>query len=163
MPKDDAFYIEEFKALRETISTKLKDQLESNRWGLIGLAALYSYILSNPGKPILFWVPVGLTLAMLALLNEENRMIQIVGKYIEEQLEPWAADGNKIPRGWETYLGDTTTPRWWLFWHRWPRGLWDWAPVPLWLLLFALTLGIALGVSLGLWPSLSAAPINCSK
>jgi hypothetical protein len=48
MSHDSAFYAEECKSLRQEISTKLKDRLEPNRWGLIGVAALYGYIFSNP-------------------------------------------------------------------------------------------------------------------
>ena len=158
MANDTAFYSEEYKTLRQEISAKLKDRLEFGRWGLIGIAALYSYIFSNPGKPVLFWVPVFLCLAIIAHLNEEHRMVALVGTYIREQFEPWAA-GGQTPIGWETYLADHRTPRWWLFWERWPWKIWDWAPVPLWLVVLGLTLVIAIGVSVGLWPSL-AAP-NC--
>lgn len=160
---NDIFYIEEYKSLRQEIDTKLKDRLEFNRWGLIGLAALYSYILSNPGKPILFWVPVGLSLAMLAHLNEEHTMIYRAATYINTQTERWAA-GGETPQGWETYLHPLRSPApWWKFWRRWPGSLWDWSPVPLWLVVFGLTLVIAIGVSAGRWPSLITPPVSCSK
>lgn len=162
MSKNDAFYVEEYKSLRDDISIKLKDRNEFSRWGLIGLAALYSYILANPGRPILFWVPVFLSLTMLAHLNEEHRMIGKMGTYIREQFEPWAAGINKHPEGWETYLGSQKTARWWIFWRRWPLPIWDWAPVPLWVSVFALTLVIAVTVSAGLWSSVIAPPVNCA-
>jgi hypothetical protein len=163
MSKDNTFYSEEYKSLRQEIDTKLKDRLEFNRWGLIGLAALYSYILSNPGKPALFWVPVCLSVAMLAHLNEEHRMVDLTANYIKTQFEPWAAGSGKAPAGWETYLKSQKTPRWWFFWRRWPWRLWDWAPVPLWVVVFVLTLFVASGVSYGLWPSLITPPASCSQ
>lgn len=162
MSKEETFYIEEYKSLREEITTKLKDRLAFDRWGLLGLAVLYSYIFSNPGKPILFWVPVFLSGAMIAHLNEEHRMVDKAGVYIKDEIERWISGGALLPHGWQNYLANTQspTPRWWRFWERWPWHLWDWSPVPLWLVLFLLTLIIAIGVSLGRWPSLSAPPIN---
>jgi hypothetical protein len=153
MPKD-TFFAEEYKSLRQEIDAKLKDRLEFNRWGLIGIAGLYSYIFSNPGKPALFWIPVFLSVAMLAHLNEEHRLVCLISEYIKTQYEPWAAGGEKTPVGWETYLKCNRTPRWWLFWRRWPGHLWDWAPVPLWVVVFLFTLFIAHGVSKGSLPSL---------
>jgi hypothetical protein len=156
--KDD-FYLEEYKSLREEINTKLKDRLEFSRWGLIGLGVLYSYIFSNPGKTILFWVPVCLSLAMLEHLNEEHRMVGKAADYISTQIERWAA-GGATPEGWEKYLQSPDDHPWWMIWRRWPRDLWGWAPAPLWLAVFALTLAIAIGVSSGLWPSLTT-PAAC--
>jgi hypothetical protein len=160
MTKEETFYVEEYKSLRQEMTTKLKDRLEFNRWGLIGLAALYSYIFSNPGTLIMFWVPVGLSLVMIIHLNEEHRMVYKAADYIKTETERWA-DGGAQPQGWENFLRPPRappTPRWWTFWKRWPWHLWDWSPVPLWIALFGLTLFIALGTSLGLWPSLSAPP-----
>jgi len=159
MTKEETFQIEEYKALREEILTKLKDRLEFNRWGLIGLAALYGYIFSNPGKPILFWVPVCLSLAMIAHLNEEHRMVAEAATYIKTQIERWVTV-SEAPQGWETYKYLLRTPRWWYFWRRWPGYLWDWSPVPLWLSVLVLTLILAIGVSVGQWPSLIG-PISC--
>jgi hypothetical protein len=158
MPKDNAFYMEEYKSLRQEIATKLKERLEFSRWGLIGLAALYSYIFSNPGKPILFWVPFFLSLAMLAHLNEEHRMVHKAGAYIKEQFEPWAEGGEKTPMGWQTYLKRNENPSWLVPWKRFPPEIWDWSPVPLWVALLVLTFVIASGVSAGWWPSLIAPP-----
>lgn len=149
MPRNDAFYLEEYKALRQDIATRLKERLEFSRWGLVGLAALYVYAIANPA-PILFWVPVFLTLLVLAHLNEEHRTIAIVGTYIKEQIEPWAARGAMTPLGWEAYWQSQKSPSSWLPWRRWPWSLWDWAPVPLWISLFGITVGIAIGVSVGL-------------
>jgi hypothetical protein len=42
LTKEETFYIEEYKSLREEMISKLKERLEFNRWGLIGLGALYS-------------------------------------------------------------------------------------------------------------------------
>jgi len=159
----DTFYIEEYKSLREEINTKLKERLEYNRWGLVGLAALYSYLLSHPGNPILFWVPFCLSVAMIVHFNEEHRMVANAATYINTQIERWAAGGD-APQGWENYLQlPGVHPPWWIFWRRWPARLWNWTPVPLWLAVFGLTLVIAGGVSAGLWPSLTTAPVSCSK
>jgi hypothetical protein len=89
MTKDEAFFVEEYKLLRAGITSQLKDRFDFHRWGLIGLAALYSYIFSNPGRPILFWVPVFLSLAMIAHLNEEHRMIKVLAGYLKDEVEPW--------------------------------------------------------------------------
>jgi hypothetical protein len=164
MPRNDVFFIEEYKSLRQEIGTKLKDRLEFSRWGLIGLAALYSYIFSNPGKPVLFWIPVWLSLVMIGHLNEEHRLVHKAGDYIRDQLEPWAKSGHGIPKGWEKYWACNDNPApWWVFWRRWPREIWDWSPVPLWVSVLALTLYIAIGASAGRWPSLIAPPVSCSS
>jgi hypothetical protein len=160
MAKEETFFFEEYKSLREELTTKLKDRLEFNRWGLSGLAALYSYIFSNPAKPVLFWVPVGLSVAMIFHLNEEHRMVAKSADYIRNNVEPWCK-GGPIPRGWETYLKPplTTTPPLWQVWKRWPWHLWGWSPVPMWVALFFITLIIAIGVSNDSWPSLTAPPV----
>jgi hypothetical protein len=159
MSRTDAFYLDEYKSLRQEIDAKLRSRLDFNRWGLIGLAGLYSYILSHPGKPALFGVPVWLSMAMLAHLNEEHSIVAKAGAYIREQLEPWARGGDQIPGGWEKYLEDTRTP----FWRRWPWRLWGWSPVPLWLSVLVLTVLIAAGVSAGWLPSLVEPPASCSS
>ena len=122
MAGKDEFYVEEYRSLRQEIGAKLQARLDFSRWGLIGIAALYSYILSNPGKPILFWVPVCLAIAMLAHLIEEHRMIAKAGTYIKDQVETWAGSGTKVPTGWETYLRVETAFHWpvwsWVAWYR---------------------------------------------
>jgi hypothetical protein len=153
MPKDDAFFIEEFKSIRQEITTKLKDRLEFSRWGLIGGAALYSYIFSNPGKPALFWVPVGLALAMIFHLNEEHRMVAIMADYIRKQFEPWVAGIGETPKGWETYLIGARNDRRW-------QPLWRWSPMPLWLAVLGLTFVFAAVVSSGQLPSLIEVPAS---
>jgi hypothetical protein len=157
--KQDDFYLEEYKTLREEIHAKLKDRLEFSRWGLIGLGVLYSYVFSNPGKTILFWVPVCLALVILGHLNEEHRTVARAADYIRTQIECWIA-GAATPIGWEKYLKSLGDPTWWKIWRRWPGYLWNWSPTPLWLSVLALTLTIAIGVSSGLWPSLIA-PAAC--
>jgi hypothetical protein len=148
MSKEETFFIEEYKALRKEIDTKLKDGLEFNRWGLIGLAALYSYIFANPGRTILFWVPVFFSALVITHINEEHRMVEKAGVYITSELERWIL-GGQLPRGWGTFLLDPAypTPRWWLVWRRWPWHLWDWSPVPMWIVIFLITLGLALAVT----------------
>lgn len=98
MSQEETFYIEEYKSLREEITTKLKDVREFSRWGLIGLATLYSYSLSHAENRMLFWVPVGLSFAMLFHLNEEHRLVDKAGAYIGREIEPWAAGGG-TPQG----------------------------------------------------------------
>jgi hypothetical protein len=152
--RSETFYGNEYKALRDEITTKLRDRLEFNRWGLIGIAALYSYIFSNAGKPVLYWVPVALSVAMIVHLNEEHRIVAKAATYIREQIEPWAAGNGKAPDGWEIFLLSRPDPPIWKIWQRWPKTLWGWTPVPLWIFVLGLTLVTAIGVSAGLWPSL---------
>jgi hypothetical protein len=163
-PQEETFFIEEYKSLRQELTTKLKDRLEFNRWGLIGLAALYSYIFSNPGKPILFWVPVLLSVAVIAHLNEEHRMVDKTAAYIREKVEPWGLGGATLPGGWEIFLkSGLPTLSWWQFWKRWPLHLWGWSPVPMWIVLFFVTLVMAIGVSNNCWPSLTAPSVTATS
>jgi hypothetical protein len=140
---DDNFYLDEYKSLRDEVGTKLKARLDFHNWGLIGLAALYSYIFTNLDKwwsiP-LFLVPVGLCASMVAHLLEEHRMVAKAGRYIREEIEPWAAGkpGAK-PKGWETYLELTA--------HQIEPRRWNWSPVPLWCVLTVVTALIAVGMS----------------
>jgi hypothetical protein len=146
MSKEESFYMEEYKSLRQEIITTLKDRLEYSRWGLIGIAALYSYIISHPGSVWLFWVPVLFSVAMIFHFNEEHRMVDKAGAYIKNQIGPWVA-GKAVPKGWEEFLAEpkNKTPRWWEIsknpdtgrWElaRWPWKLWDWSPVPMWITL----------------------------
>jgi hypothetical protein len=133
--KEETFHIEEYKALREEITIRLKDRLEFNRWGLIGLAGLYSYIFANPTKPILFCVPVALSLVVVwHLLKQQKDVLGIAG-YIRSNLEPWlAASPTRAPPGpggWET--ANQAARRWWLWW-----------PGFLWVFIFVATLLVAL-------------------
>lgn len=155
MSKEETFYLEEYKSLRQDMMTKLKDRLDYSRWGVIGIAALYSYSISNPGYPVLFWVPVFFSILMIGHLNEEHRVVQKTSQYVREQIEPWIA-GGKAPEGWEQFNKRTEPPRWWSFLARWPRDLWDWSPMPMWMVLFFGTLVAAIAVTTGLIPSVSA-------
>ncbi|MEH2501616.1 MULTISPECIES: hypothetical protein [unclassified Bradyrhizobium] len=154
MSKEETFYLEEYKSLRQDMISKLKDRLDYSRWGVIGIAALYSYSISNPGYPVLFWVPVLFSILMIAHLNEEHRMVQKMSQYVEEQIEPWIA-GGKAPEGWQQFLKREKTPRWWLLSKRFPWHLWDWSPVPMWVVLFFGTFLAAIAVTRGLIPSVS--------
>lgn len=159
MSGNESFYLEEYKALRSEITEKLKDRLEFSRWGLFGVAAIYSYILAHPGKAILFWVPVGLAIAMVLHLNEEHRMIVKVAEYIKTEIETWATgvrgSAARYPIGWETYLKKPLPSS-----ERWPAHIWAWTPVPLWLAILALTLVVAVGTSAGWFPSLTGSTIQ---
>ena len=129
LTKEETFYIEEYKSLREEIISKLKERLEFNRWGVIGLAALYSYILSHP-KPILFWVPVGFSIAMIFYYVGSTKSLFGIANYIREGLEPWLGRpaGVPTPGGWETRLGQPG------------RKLWLWLPLPFWYMILLLAL-----------------------
>jgi hypothetical protein len=143
--KEEEFYLAEYKSLREEITAKLKDRLEFNRWGLLGLATLYSYIFSHLEMRALFWVPVGLSAAMIAHMLEEHRMVAKAGRYIEDQIESWVAGSRTSqPQGWETYLTSsrsTPTP-----------STWSWSPVPLWSVLCLATLAMAISGYFEIWP-----------
>jgi hypothetical protein len=152
MSQEETFYIEEYKSLREEITTKLKDVREFSRWGLIGLATLYSYSLSHAENRMLFWVPVGLSFAMLFHLNEEHRLVDKAGAYIGREIEPWAAGGG-TPQGWVKFLYSEPTPRWGSL-ERWPWRIWDWSPVPMWIVLLLVTLVIAISYPHSRPPSL---------
>src|SRR5262249_3933018 len=130
--KQETYHIEEYKALREQLQTTLKDRLDFNRWGLIGLAGLYSYIFSNP-KSILFSVPIIFSLIVIAHLIQEHRNVVWIANYISNDLERWLAEprvpvtnGAPVsggPGGWETQLGRPgTVAKSPLLW--WPLPAW---------------------------------------
>jgi hypothetical protein len=52
LSREESFHLEEYKALRQELATTLKDRLDFNRWGLIGIAALYSYLITHPKPPV---------------------------------------------------------------------------------------------------------------
>jgi hypothetical protein len=143
--KQESFHLKEYETLREEITAKLKDRQDFNRWGLIGLAALYSYLFSNPGNRFLFWVPVAFSAAVISYLLEEHRMVAKAGNYLAN-IELWAAGKSDAPSGWQKYLADTghMDSPWWEPWQRWPSYLWAWSPVPLWVVVFVVTLAFAL-------------------
>ena len=136
LTRDEAFYIEEYKSLREEMTTKLKDRLEFNRWGMIGLGALYSDILSNP-KPALFFVPILLSAVLIYHLYSEHVNVVRIATYIRKELEPWFTEGGaygspNLARGWENHLGQ-------------PGGktVWFWSPLPAWYVILLLTIVVA--------------------
>jgi hypothetical protein len=142
MSTEATFQIEEYKALKEEIAAKTKDVRDLNRWGLLGLAAVYSYIFSHLDKRWLFWVPVGLSIIVIGLLWTEYRLVERIGRYIRDCIEAKVApkqkfDGVKasIRGGWERYLAPTEGKR---------TPLWYWGPTPIWLTIFAVTLVVAL-------------------
>lgn len=142
MSTEETFQIEEYKSLREEIAAKTKDVRDLNRWGLLGLAAVYSYIFSHLDKRWLFWVPVGLSIIIIGLLWSEYRLVARIGRYIRDCIEATAApkrdfDGVRVPirGGWERYLAPTEENR---------IPLWFWGPTPIWLAIFLVTLLVAL-------------------
>jgi hypothetical protein len=148
----EAFHTEEYKSLREEMTAKLKDRLEFNRWGLIGLAALYSYILSNP-KPALFAVPIILSIILIWHLRTEHRDVARIADYIRGDLERCLAAPRTAgppvsggPGGWETRLG---TPG--------GASLWRWSPLPLWYFMLIVTCCIA--IFAWTYPSFFAPPL----
>ncbi len=151
LTKEETFHIDEYKSLRDELTTKLKDRLEFNRWGLIGVAALYSYILNNP-KPTLFVVPVILSIILIWHLSNEHKGVKRIADYIRDDLERWLAATRTAgppvtggPGGWETHLGTAGG-----------GSLWWWSPLPLWYAMLVLTVVVAIVA----WtcPSLFAAP-----
>jgi len=155
--EDHTFQIEEYKALRQEILAQVKEVRELNRWGLVGLAVVYSYIFSNLDKPYLFWVPVGLSAMIIALLYAEHRLIKknadFVRDFTEREIAParefiigtateaqTATDAvrkvqikKKMRGGWERFLSPAGT--------RLPALLWG--PAPIWLFTFYITLVVA--------------------
>jgi hypothetical protein len=152
LSRQETFHIEEYKSLREEMITKLKDRLEFNRWSMIGLAALYSYILANQ-EPMLFWVPVIFSIVVIWHLHEEHRVVARIADYVRLNLEPWLVAPRVAgvplplgPGGWETHLGS-------------PGGgtsVWKWSPIPLWICILVFALLVAIAGEL--WPSMLAAP-----
>jgi len=144
----DNFSIEEYKALRTEIVSKLEQAREFSRWGLIGLAVLYSYILSNLDKPYLFVAPAVLAWIVVAHLLEEHRMVAKAGDYIRDQIEAWIAGTQGRPKGWGKYLDDTRDLE--------GPSTWSWSPIPLWYLLARITSALAAIVVIaylfGYWP-----------
>jgi hypothetical protein len=133
LEKEQTFHIEEYKALREEIKTRLKDRLEFNRWGMIGIAGLYSYIFANPTKPLLFFVPAALSLVVGWNLYREQKDILRLAKYIRLNLEPWLAGATPAgPGGFEKSLRPHDGAEPWLWW-----------PISLWVLIFLVTLLVA--------------------
>lgn len=139
MAKDD-FVLEEYKSLRQEIVEKLRDRLSFSRWGFLSLAGLYSFILSHPERPLLYLVPVGLSIVEIVHLNEEHRMICKMGAYLCEDIESWAA-GRGSPAGWQSFLASQRSesdPTLLQFWKRW-KHVWNWSPTPVWLVTLGLT------------------------
>lgn len=158
---ESTFFIEEYKALRQEIDTKLKDRLEFTRRGLIAVAALYSYIFSHAEYRILFLVPVALCIAMIVYLMEEFRMVALVGMYIERHAEPGALD-EQAPWGWERWLRPRKTDpvEGVRFTYRWEPDRLKWPPLPIWVGLLVLTIVIAIGAYAGCYPSPSPGDLN---
>jgi hypothetical protein len=154
MAKEEAeFHVEEYKSLREEIVGKLKDIRDLNRWGLLGLAAVYSYSFSNLDKRWLFWVPAGLSLMIVELVREEHRMVAKTATYIREYIEAEIATEREVAGhhekargGWEWFLRlkKHNESGWDKLLDR--LGIWRWEPMPLWIVVFLITLGIAIGV-----------------
>jgi hypothetical protein len=134
LSREEEFHLAEYKALRQELATALKDRLEYNRWGLIGLAALYSYIFTNP-KLVLFLVPIAFSGMMILHLNGAHKGIDQAGMYIRN-IESWIAAriATGGPGGWETYLRRADAE---------PRPPSGWWPLPLWKWIFVGTIVIA--------------------
>jgi len=140
MPSKEDFHLEEFKSLRKEIETKLKSRLALNRWGLTGLAAIYSYIFSNPTKPVLYLVPCFIAVFIHYLIKAELKTVKKAGDYIREKIEQHLAASD----GWETYL-DQKGKR---------AGVWRWEPLLGWKAVVVFTF-IIFGIA-HLWPEVLA-------
>jgi hypothetical protein len=146
----ESFHLDEYKLIMDEIKTKLKNRLELSRWGVLGLAAIYSYIFSNfdkPFLPYLYLVPVGLSGLIWYLVRAELEMVATPGRYITEKIEPMlAAPPAGTPgapgEGWATFLdrGSSLSPA-----AAKPRlPVWRWDPLPGWGAVFIGTALIAL-------------------
>jgi hypothetical protein len=135
LSKEEAFHLEEFKALRHDISTTLKDRLEFNRWGLIAVAALYAYIASHPA-PLLFTVPPLFSLIVCVHLRREHKTVVDAAGYITDLERFAAAPVPGGPGGWEHYLTR-------ILGALDKRQFDQWWPLPLWYVMFVGTLLIA--------------------
>jgi len=124
LSREESFHLEEYKALRQELATTLKDRLDFNRWGLIGIAALYSYLITHPKPPVLFAVPFFFSLVVYWHLFEQHKTVVDIAEYIKE-IEGWIAAGRPNgpggPEGWEVNLGPSKDrpPSTW-----WPLRLW---------------------------------------
>jgi hypothetical protein len=146
MPMPDqqfSFHIDEYKALRNEMENKLKDIRGLNRWGLLGLAGVYSFVFSQCEKPsLLFWVPVGLAAAIVAHIFVEHMMVRkiafYVRDYIEKELAASSSDGTRA--GWERHLRPTgqQLPRWDKL------SLLSWEPTFLWIGIMFVAVAIAI-------------------
>ena len=94
-------------------------KLDFNRWGLIGIAALYSYLITHPKPPVLFAVPFFFSLVVYWHLFEQHKTVVDIAEYIKE-IEGWIAAGRPNgpggPEGWEVNLGpskDRPPSTWW--------------------------------------------------
>jgi len=108
----ESFHLDEYKLIMDEIKTKLKNRLELSRWGVLGLAAIYSYIFSNFDKPFLYLVPVGVSGLIWYLVKAELEMVATAGRYITEKIEPMLAappagsPAGAPGEGWATYLAE---------------------------------------------------------
>lgn len=132
---EETFHIEEYKSLREEIRTKLADRLQLNRWGILGMGGVYSYVLSHPDRLQLLWVPVGLSSIILALLISEHRIVAKAATYIRDHIESRFHVRSRAgaQSGWETCLV--------------PKGPGShivlWSPTPIWLAIFVISCAVA--------------------
>jgi hypothetical protein len=126
----DTFTIEEYKALRQEILERTKDVRELNRWGLVGLSAIYGYVLPHSDNMFLLGLPVGFSAVMFWLLWEQHGLIYTIGKYIRNSVEPGLSPNNG---GWERFWSPNEDR----------RPLWQWGPSLIWIIIFIGTYLIA--------------------
>jgi hypothetical protein len=162
MTQEETFRIEEYKSLRMEIAARVKDVGELNRWGLLGLAVVYSYIFADFDELwLLLWVPVGFSAIIIVFIWEQHKGVAEIAEYIRTYIESDLAPENINQRnkasdiqpnespergGWERFLivkkGRREVP-----------SLWVWRPTMIWIAICFGTLAIAIvGVFFGAFP-----------
>lgn len=98
------FRLEEYKALRAEIDSRIK---EGNNWesiAIAGIAAVYSWLATNSDKPVAaigWWVPV--LFPLFGLVRQCALLVRImqIASYLRDMEVAFAQHD---PTGWETYL-----------------------------------------------------------
>jgi hypothetical protein len=162
LTKEETFRIEEYKLLRKAIAARVKDVSELNRWGLLGLAAMYSYIFANFDELwLLLWVPAGFSAIIIVSIWEQHKRVAEIAEYIRTYIEGDLApeninqrnkasdiEPNESPErgGWERFL--IVKKR-----RREVPSLWVSGPTTIWIAICFGTLAIAIvGVFFGAFP-----------
>jgi hypothetical protein len=110
MPKEDlelhgSFLLEEYKSLRNQIDYQIKEDRDLERYAMIGIGLVYSWLASVPSPshmiyPAWIFPPIIALLGMLRARSITKRIDQLSG-YVQK-LEEEVFDVERY--GWETYL-----------------------------------------------------------
>jgi len=127
-PKD-LFLLEEYKALREEIIVKLKQQFIIQKWICVAIAIIYAAAFTAEQTAKAEWarwvlaawfVPPIITAAAFAYYCGNDRVLWQLSQYIQ-QIEARFCKAFE-PKGWETFLGHKDkrfpwgirNPFWWI-------------------------------------------------